>query len=136
MRARTYRHSVQRAACRAAHFCVALSAERHGQPGDSVAPCAFRYGYTFLVPALGWVVCKYILSIPLELMTLLTLYGYSLVTFLPSAVCHVTSHRIASHRPAFPTVGTSRNALCVCASVRPPAVSNLFPSPARPPARS
>ena len=67
-------------------------------------PCAFRYGYTFLVPALGWVVCKYILSIPLELMTLLTLYGYSLVTFLPSAVCHVTSHRIASHRIASPGV--------------------------------
>ena len=82
--------------------------ERHGMASqaDSVAPCAFRYGYTFLVPALGWVVCKYILSIPLELMTLLTLYGYSLVTFLPSAVRPAASHRIASHRPH--PVGVSR----------------------------
>jgi hypothetical protein len=91
-----------------------------------------------LVPALGWVVCKYILSIPLELMTLLTLYGYSLVTFLPSAVRPAASHRIASHRiartlSAFPAVGTGRNALGVCASARPPAVSTPVPSSAGPP---
>ena len=118
---------------------------------DSVAPCAFRYGYTFLVPALGWVVCKYILSIPLELMTLLTLYGYSLVTFLPSAVRPAASHRIASHRPH--PVGVSRCwhrqerswrvRFCPPARreysstlFRRPAVSTLLPFPARRPARS
>jgi hypothetical protein len=61
-----------------------------------------------LVPALGWVVCKYILSIPLELMTLLTLYGYSLVTFLPSAVRPAASHRIASHRIASHRIASHR----------------------------
>jgi hypothetical protein len=75
-----------------------------------------------LVPALGWVVCKYILSIPLELMTLLTLYGYSLVTFLPSAVRPAASHRIASPAPCrrFPLLAPAGTLLaCALLPARP-----------------
>lgn len=44
------------------------------------------YGYTFVMPPIGWAVTKYVLSIPMELTTLLCLYGYSLTPFLPAAV--------------------------------------------------
>jgi hypothetical protein len=46
------------------------------------------YGYTFVVPALLWLLFKYAFSVSFNLLELVCVYGYSLTPFIPMAVIY------------------------------------------------
>lgn len=44
------------------------------------------YGYTAVVPVIGWAISKWILAAPFGLMELVCIYGYALTVFIPAAI--------------------------------------------------